>query len=220
MSRVYAYLRVSTDEQADSGAGIGAQRRAISLDCERRGWMVTEWVEDLGWSGASLDRPGIAALLPTLRRGDVLMVSKLDRLSRSLVDAAGLLATAQRRGWLLIALDLGLDLATPNGRLIAGVLASVAEWERATIAGRTKDAMAAKKAAGGIRYGHRSKCPPDVMDRIEAHRDDGWSLGQIARALTADRVPTPTGRSTWYTSSVRSILSARANDRQAGLVTD
>lgn len=213
-----AYTRVSTDRQTESGAGLDAQRKTISDEVARREWTVTEWVEDAGWSGGSLNRPGIAALLPRLRKGDVLIVARLDRLSRSLVDFAGLMQQATRTGWALVALDLGVDTTTPNGRLVANVMASVAEWERETIGSRIRDAMAAKKREG-VRLGHRSVLPAEVLDRIEDWREDGWSLRRIADRLTVEQIPTPMGRAVWHASSVRSALSSRRNDRLAGMVT-
>jgi len=217
VSKVYAYLRVSTSDQADSGAGMAAQRHAVEQETSRRGWTDVEWVEDGGWSGGSLNRPGISGLLPRLNRGDVLVVSKLDRLSRSLVDAVGLMETSQRRGWSLVALDLGVDTGTPTGRLIASVMAAVASWERDVIGQRTKDAMAAKKAAGGVRYGHSSGLPSAVQERVAALHETGLSMCAVARVMTADGVPTATGQPRWYSSTVRSVLASRANDRLAGI---
>src|SRR4051794_697072 len=95
---VLAYLRVSTSEQADSGAGLAAQRAAIEAEAARRGWASVEFIEDAGYSAKSMRRPGLALALDRLRRGDasVLVVAKMDRLSRSLLDFASILATAQR----------------------------------------------------------------------------------------------------------------------------
>jgi len=78
-----------------------------------------------------------------------LVVSKLDRLSRSLLDFAALLASAQREGWTLCALDTGIDMATPSGEFMAGVMASAAQWERKIIGVRTREGLAAKRAQGG-----------------------------------------------------------------------
>jgi len=215
---VYGYLRVSTNEQADSGAGLAAQRAAISREAVTRGWDLVEFVEDGGYSGGTLDRPGISALLPMLRRGDVLVVSKLDRLSRSLVDAVGLLERSQKRGWTLVALDLGVDTSTPTGRLVASVMGAVGAWERDVIRERTRDAMRAKKQAGEIRYGHRSTLPEDVQAAVERLVESGLSRAEVARRMTTARIPTAQGAETWYASTVGSVLRSRANDRLAGLL--
>ncbi|MCL8251363.1 recombinase family protein [Aeromicrobium fastidiosum] len=214
----FGYLRVSTTEQADSGAGMLAQRDAILREAEVRGWGEVEFVEDGGFSGGSLDRPGIAGLLPRLGRGDTLAVAKLDRLSRSLVDAVGLLEQSAKRGWALVALDLNVDTSTPTGRLVAGVMSAVGSWERDVIRARTKDAMAAKKRAGGVRYGHRSTLPEKVQDEVERLVESGLSRGEVARRMTAAGVSTAQGSTTWYASTVGSVLRSRANDRLAGLI--
>ncbi len=81
--KVIGYLRVSTDEQADSGLGLAAQRSGITIAARSRGWQV-RWVEDAGYSAKNLDRPGVQAALSALAKGDAdaLVVAKLDRLSR------------------------------------------------------------------------------------------------------------------------------------------
>ena len=86
--RVLGYVRVSTDEQGKSGAGLEAQRAAILNECERRGWELVETIEDAGYSAKDLKRPGIGRALDALNRGDAsaLVVAKLDRLSRSMFD--------------------------------------------------------------------------------------------------------------------------------------
>ena len=87
--RVLGYVRVSTEEQRLSGASLEAQRNAIAAECERRGEQLLDVVEDVGLSGKDLKRPGVQAALEELRRGeaDALIVAKLDRLSRSMLDS-------------------------------------------------------------------------------------------------------------------------------------
>src|SRR4051794_25477883 len=94
--RAIGYLRVSTDEQRESGLGQSAQHAAVAADCARRGWDVT-FFEDAGYSARTLKRPGIQGALDTLARGeaDALVVSRLDRLSRSMLDFTALMARAQ-----------------------------------------------------------------------------------------------------------------------------
>src|ERR1700728_2929815 len=102
-TKAIIYTRVSTEEQADSGAGLDAQRAACVADCERKGWTIVETVEDAGVSAKSLKRPGITRALEMLAAGEagVLVVSKLDRATRSTFDAVDLLAPSQREGWAL-----------------------------------------------------------------------------------------------------------------------
>ena len=116
--RVVAYVRVSTADQADSGAGLDAQRHAIATEIERRGWDLFDTYVDAGVSGKSLvGRTGLDAAIAAIECGDadVLIVSKLDRLSRSLLDFATLMARAQSKGWNLVALISGSPLHSPPG---------------------------------------------------------------------------------------------------------
>lgn len=212
-SQVVGYIRVSTSEQADSGLGLEAQRSAIQAECDRRGWHVVELHEDAGASGNTLkQRPGLGAALAMIDAGQAgtLMVAKLDRLSRSLVDFAGLMADAQRRAWNLVAMDLGIDLSTPSGEFMASVMASAAQWERRIIGQRTRDALAIRRAQG-VQLGRPKTLPQPVVDRVVAARDSGHGWTAIARDLEAERVPTAQGGKQWYPATVRQVyLSATA----------
>src|SRR5689334_21285780 len=125
-TRIIGYCRVSTAEQVASGAGMQSQRQAIRREAKARGWVLVELVEDAGHSAKDLRRPGIQLALERLKDGqaDALVVAKMDRLSRSMLDFAGLIERSRRQGWAVVALDLGLDTTTPNGELMANVLAS------------------------------------------------------------------------------------------------
>jgi DNA invertase Pin-like site-specific DNA recombinase len=215
--RALGYARVSTAEQADSGAGMDAQRHAIGGEAQRRGWSLKDIVEDAGYSAKDLRRPGIGAVLEQMANGeaDVLVVSKLDRLSRSLIDFAQTMATAQRQGWALVALDLGVDTATPGGEMMANVLASFAQYERRIIGQRTRDGLAAKKAAG-VKLGRRSTLPLEVVERIVAAHEAGDSLAATARSLEAYGVPTGQGGARWYPASVRAVLVSQGLAARAG----
>jgi len=206
--KVVGYLRVSTREQADSGLGLDAQRRAIEAEATRRGWEV-EWYADKGWSAATLNRPGLTLALRALKRGEVdaLVVARLDRLSRSAVDFGGLLRLATRQRWAVVALDLGVDTTTPTGELLAGVMMQFAQWERRIIGQRTAEAMAEAKARG-VRFGRERAIPADVAWRIVAERRDGATYAAIASGLDADAIPTPGGGGRWHPSTIRRLCDA------------
>lgn len=147
-STVIGYARVSTEEQGATGSGLEAQRAAIKAECARRGWRLLRIEKDF-LSGKNLKRPGLNAALAACRSGEVegIVVHKLDRLSRSIVDFSRLLEEARKRGFDIVALDLGLDLSTPQGELVANVTASVAQWERRIIGERAREAVAARRAS-------------------------------------------------------------------------
>lgn len=207
-----AYCRVSTGEQVNSGAGLEAQRSALQAEADRRGWALEFILED-GLSAKDLNRPALMGALARLDKGeaDVLMVSKLDRLSRSVKDFGGLLDRAAKRRWSVLCLDLGVDTTTPVGEFTANVVASASQYERRLIGQRTKDALAAKKAAG-IRLGRPRQLPSEVVQRIVSAKAAGGTLAGIARDLTSNGVATAQGGKRWHASTVAAVLRSAERD--------
>ena len=208
---VVGYLRVSTEEQADRGAGLAVQEAAIRAECQRRELPLLALHTDAGISGKSLVRPALTAALEDLdaRHGDVLMVAKLDRLTRSVHDASGLMQRSEKSGWGLVALDAPVDTTTPAGTAMAQILSVFAELERRLIGERTKAALAVKRSQGVV-LGRPRTLPDKVVERIVRERDKGRTWTAIADGLNADRVPTAQGGRRWYPATVRSVaLSQR-----------
>lgn len=210
---VVGYVRVSTGEQALSGLGLAAQRSAIEAECERRSWQLVAVYEDAGASGRSTaNRPALADALAAIGRGEAgaLVVAKLDRLTRSVLDGASMLDQAKREGWALVALDLGVDTTTPAGEAMANVMVTFGQLERRMIGQRTRDALAVKRAQG-VRLGRPRTLPDAIVDRIITDRDRGESWSAIARALDTEKVATSQGGMRWYPATVRTVyLSAKA----------
>ena len=121
------YARVSTLSQVES-------LRAQSLELETAG--CERVFTDIA-SGTRSDRPGLAAAVAYLRAGDMLTVTRLDRVGRTTVDTLKTVRDLDARGIRVTARDLDLDTATPAGKLVVSVLASLAEWERETLRERT-----------------------------------------------------------------------------------
>lgn len=210
--RVVAYTRVSTAEQAESGAGLAAQRSAIVAEVERRGWQLLGVFEDAGASGKALTgRLGLIEALASIEAGDAdgLVVAKLDRLSRSLLDFAALMARSRANGWMLVCLDVGVDTSTPSGEMVANVLAVFAEFERRLIGQRTRDALATRRAAG-VRLGRPQLIPPAVREQMRDARARGVTLRAIADQLNADGVPTAQGGRLWHPETVRRAIKVTA----------
>jgi DNA invertase Pin-like site-specific DNA recombinase len=129
-----AYIRVSRvgGRSGESFISPAEQRAAIEEWAKRTRTIITEWHEDLDYSGGTLDRPGFQTALERCRAkltGGI-VAAKLDRLTRSVVGLGTLLGDAREHGYNVVALDLGLDLHSSNGELVANVLGSVAQWER------------------------------------------------------------------------------------------
>jgi DNA invertase Pin-like site-specific DNA recombinase len=212
-TKVVAYLRVSTADQADSGAGLDAQRSAIEGHCAKRGWQILAWAEDHA-SGKSLSgRPELAAAIERIESGDAqaLVVAKLDRLARSVHDFSGLVARSAKRGWSLVVIDLQLDMTEPAGKLMANILASFAEFERDLIGKRTKEALAARRQKGG-RLGRRRSLSDQLGARLLAERRSGETFRAIADKLNAEGLPTSRGGRQWYPSTVRAAIRAWERD--------
>lgn len=193
--------------------------------CRERGWELrlalaharpdlqpasageTEPVPHERQSGKSLDRPGLRQALERIAAGsaDGLIVAKLDRLSRSVIDFVLLLEWMSEADATLVALDLAIDTSTPSGRLMANVMASFAEWERDVIAARTRAGLASLRARGQPTGRPAVADRPELAARIRAMREEeGLTLQAIADTLNAEGVPTLRGAREWRVSSVQS----------------
>ena len=213
------YVRVSTDEQ---GNGLDVQRAELKRTSVQRNWQISELIVDEGESGKDLQRPGLRRALALIAAGkaDGLAVSKLDRLSRSVIDAGQLAQWFTDAGARLVALDLNIDTSTPSGLMILHVLASVAQWERETIAARTRAGLAQLRARGLPTGRPAVADSPELEARIRAMRERGDTLQAIADVLNDDAVPTLRGGRCWRPSSVQAAAGyrrARPRHRAAAL---
>lgn len=204
------YARASTSDQRESDLGLEAQRRAIREAAEARGWPVVAIFEDRASSGRTMNRAGLQAALKSVEETErgVLVVSKLDRISRSVVDFATLMGRARKKGWGFAALDLGVDTTTPVGQLVANVMAAVAQWEREVIGQRTKEALAVKRGQG-VRLGRPRSLSDDAVRRIKTMKARGMTITAIAAKLNSEGVPTAHGGKAWYPATVKRVLSSQ-----------
>ena len=226
MKTAIGYIRVSSEEQADSGLGLAAQRQRIEAYCQLKGLVLQEIFEDPAVSGGKPlgTRPAGARLLAEARKNKpVLVVAKFDRLFRSVADAAQAIADFDRRGIELVAIAEGFDMTNPYGRAMAQMASVFAELERAMIRERTKAAMTVLRGRN-LRMSH---CVPYGWDEgvegvlVRNDREqrtivwmrqlqrDGKSLRQIA-ALLNDRGVEPKRAKRWLHSSVLRILARTA----------
>jgi len=151
-TRAVAYLRVSTDKQADAGVSLDAQRAKVEAYAALYDLDLVAVEVDAGASAKSLDgRPALTRALGMLTDGgaDALIVVKLDRLTRSVADLGALVADYfGPHGAALLSVSEQIDTRTSAGRLVLNVLASVAQWEREAIGERTSAALQHKKVRG------------------------------------------------------------------------
>lgn len=203
--RAIGYCRVSTEEQGDSKAGLEAQEATIREEVERRGWELVTIRTDIA-SGKSLrKRDHLGRTLRDLAAGeaDVLVVAKLDRLSRSVMDFAGIMETAKAEGWSIRVLDLDVDMTTSMGELVANIMISLAQWERRVIGERTKAALVAVKARG-TRLGRKGNVDAETLRLIRILRESGKSWQGIADALASEGIETSQGGK-WHGATVRKL---------------
>ena len=208
--RTIIYTRVSSETQGESGLGLEAQRGALEAEANKRGWGPASLVVEVASGKNIKNRPQLLAALNDLDAGraEVLMVTKVDRVGRSLLDVLRLAERATKNGWHLVVLECQVDTSTPQGRFVLQALAAVAELERGLISQRTKDALKAKKAQGA-RLGAPIKLPAEVRQQIVALRAAGVSLAKIAATLEAAGVPTARGGGRWYASTIAKVLLVR-----------
>lgn len=205
------YLRVSTDEQVASGAGLEGQRAGIEARAALQGLYIPDdgWYVDDGVSGSipPEEREEFDKCLQRLQQGpaSVLLFMRVDRLARSAKDLLLLADRCENEHWSLAAADNSVDLTTPHGIAMFGVAAIFAQLERDLIKARTREALAALKARG-VRLGRPSVLPHEVVARIVGERIGGektWA--EIAAALNADRVPTAHGGARWWPATARKV---------------
>lgn len=233
MPKTIAYLRVSTESQAQSGLGMEAQIQAIRAAYGEPDIII----RDEGQSGGTLDRPGIAELLDVTERGDTVLVAKLDRLSRGDMFAAAWLEkeiVEKRKASILSAAGEGTGDDTPQGMLMRDIIKAFAKFELSIIKQRTSAAVkvkmerkrqAGEKTGGHIPFGWDVVEVDGVKKLVEnaqeqaairdmvTMQDAGLSLRTIGERLEAEGVEPKSGGK-WSAKVVRGII-LRHKDNQA-----
>ena len=216
--KVAAYLRVSTDEQADSGLGLEAQAASIAAEAEQRGWEIVATFTDEGVSGsvAPLDRPGLAAAvdLACANEASIIVAAKLDRFSRDTRHALDFNAHARVCNFNWFAVDSEDDTTTADGEFLFTLRMGLATRERKLIGERTKAALAAKKARGH-RLGRPVTTPDEIRNRIAELRDSGLSWAKVAAQAEAEGLNRPTTGKPYGRSGCQKVYASIVLDREA-----
>lgn len=230
------YRRVSLDEQAESGHGLDAQEDACRAYAARQRWGIIGVFTDPGVSGGAKlqDRPELLEAIGSLRRGDVLLVAKRDRLGRlDPVEMAIIEKAAQRRGARVVSVaGEGTENDDPSNVLMRTMIDAFGLYERLIIGARTKSALAAKrkrgeKTGGAIPFGFQAglprigakglpvptlePCPEEqaIIDQARVMREAGRSLQAIASQFNAEGVRRRKGAE-WDRAYVFSLLKRSA----------
>ena len=213
------YIRVSTEDQAQNGISLEAQRAKIEAWGTANDASLIGFFEDAGISGSRTEnREGlIQALTLACERKAVLVVYSLSRLSRSTRDTITLAERLGKAGADLVSLSERIDTTSAAGKMVFRLLAVLNEFERDQISERTAAALRHKKqqhrAYSPTPYGYDrvgdmlilNEQEQDVLRRIGSLRVQGRSLRQIADAFNEERIPAKNGGK-WYPSAVRSVL--------------
>jgi DNA invertase Pin-like site-specific DNA recombinase len=216
------YTRVSSDKQAESGAGMAAQAAAIKSYAKQAGIELVESYSDDGISGAAgiEGRPGLAAAIGRLRRGDVLVIAKRDRLGRDMMTTLTIERAVAKRGASIVSADGVGNGDGAADAFMRSVMDAAAQFERDLVRIRTRAAMAEKRKAnhriGDIPFGwslaadgklEAVAAEQEILDLIRELRESGVSLRRIADQLTDLGIVTKKGNAKWSHSTVRSVLA-------------
>jgi DNA invertase Pin-like site-specific DNA recombinase len=229
-THVIAYLRCSTEGQADEGMSLDVQRERIAAYCALYGLTVTAWERDVASGSSTRGRPGLRRALEALDEGqaDGLVVAALDRLTRSVTDLGSLIGShfGRAQGPALLSVGEQIDTRSAAGRMILNVLASVSQWERERLVERTVQALRVKRVrrerlGGHVPYGkalapdgiHLVDDPAEqaLIARASALRAEGLGLRRIAAKLTEEGYTTRKGTPLQTTQIARMLGPSEAD---------
>lgn len=181
MARTFAYCRVSTADQTTDNQVREIEAAGFAIEPRR---VIAETVSG---SVAAMERVGFSKLVDRLEDGDVLIVTKLDRLGRNAMDVRATVEALARQGVRVHCLSLGgVDLASAAGKMTMSVLSAVAEFERDLLIERTQAGLSRAKAEGKA-LGRPSSLTAEQKQAVLASRADGVSLGALAKQYRVSR---------------------------------
>lgn len=181
MARTFAYCRVSTADQTTANQAQEIAGAGFAIEPRR----VVE--ETISGSVSARERPGFAKLLDRLEKGDVLVVTKLDRLGRNAMDVRATVEHLQAEGVRVHCLALGgVDLTSAAGKMTMSVIAAVAEFERDLLVERTQSGLSRAKAAGKV-LGRPQALSETDQAAILQRKQEGASLAVLAKEYGVSR---------------------------------
>jgi DNA invertase Pin-like site-specific DNA recombinase len=209
--RAVGYVSVPSTHAGDGGL-LEAQAEAIGRLCAQRGWQLLHVVRDTeNGHPKGMERPGLLYALERIAQGEAscLVVSELERLSRSAADLGRIVDWLDQRDGRLVAIDLRLDTGSAQGRLTARTLVAVGQWEGRRIAEQTKKGLAAARARRATTGRPAVEDIPALKQRIQTMRRAGMTLQAIADQLNQQNTPTLRGGKEWRPSSVQAAAGYR-----------
>lgn len=219
MKQAIGYIRVSTEQQANEGVSLEAQKAKIAAWCVTNDYELMNVFVDAGISGKSMDkRPGLQDAMKSLKKGMALVSYSLSRLARSTKDALSIGETVAKRKADMVSLSEQIDTTTAAGKMMFQMLAVLAEFERNLVAERTTNALQHKKATNQkytniTPYGFEAiegrlvqvQAEAAVVAEIQAARGGGNTLQSIADSLNGRGIPTKTGKQ-WQPATIHLLI--------------
>jgi site-specific DNA recombinase len=219
--KVAAYIRVSTQMQVEDGYSLSAQRERLKAFAYSQGWEIVKFYVDEGLSAKDMDRPDLQRMLKGVREGifDIVLVYKLDRLTRSVIDLDKLLTEFSKHDVMFKSSTEVYDTTTATGRLFIRLVASMAQWERENLGERVRFGMQEKAREGKWTVstpplGYDSKESELIVNPSEAAVVkeifslylSGMGMHKIARNLNERGLYTKKGKP-WAQSTIQYILT-------------
>lgn len=224
---VCAYVRVSTDKQADKGYSVSEQTERVTSFCKAKEWNLIKIYTDGGYTGSNMNRPALQEMIKDIENYDIVLVNKLDRLSRSQKDTLYLIQDVfAPHGCSFVSMQESFDTTTPIGIAMVGILSAFAQLERSQIKERMKMGKEGRKKKGlwhggvniptGYDYKDGKLIPNDEADQVRLIYKmylDGTSIRDITRFLSTHYT---TRYTSWnYVGTVRKILE---NELYIGMI--
>jgi len=223
MKQAIGYIRVSTEQQANEGVSLEAQKAKIAAWCVTNGYELVNVFVDAGISGKSMvKRPGLQDAMKSLKKGMALVAYSLSRLARSTKDALSIGETVAKRKADMVSLSEQIDTTTAAGKMMFQMLAVLAEFERNLVAERTTNALQHKKATNQkytniTPYGFEAiegrlvevQAEAAVVAEIQTARANGNTLQSIADSLNGRGIPTKTGKA-WQPATIHLLMKRTA----------
>jgi len=217
------YIRVSTDEQVKSGISLDVQESKVKDYAKLNDINLSNIIRDEGESGKDLKRPGMEELINLVngRKIEGIIVYKLDRLSRKVIDTLNLIEQFDRHNVAFHSITERIDTKTAMGKFFITILSALAQMERDMISERTKTALNYKRSkgglAGGVPYGFTSNGKKKSAILIKANTEQkilrvileahnaGGSYNKIANELNRQGIPSRCNGK-WYPQTIKSII--------------
>lgn len=215
------YTRVSTDIQSEEGFSLGAQLDRLRAYCESQGWDVADVYTDEGISAKNTDRPALGRMMKDISQGriDIVLVYKLDRLTRNVVDLHHLIEQFEQYGVGFKSATEVFDTTSAMGRLFITIIAALAQWERENLAERTKMGQIemtrqGRWSGGRAAFGYDYVDGQLVVNEVQAQvvREifnryiSGHGMKKLLQWLNHPEHPQPAPRKRWTFNAIRYVL--------------